>query len=308
MKFYLLCGFAGIFLAAGAHAQPGNDTLAKIKAAGKVIIGTRESSAPLAYAGARAGTYTGYHVDICERIVEEIKSELKNPNLATEYVAVTSQNRIPLLMNGSIDLECGSTNNNAARKQQIAFAPTTYVVNVRMLVRADSPVTSFSQLEGKSVVTTVGTTSVQLLRKAQRTSNVNFNVVSGKDHADGFLMLQSGRVDAFVLDDNVLAGLKASAPNPDAFKIVGESLSEEPCAIMYRKDDPAFKKLVDGKVTSLMRDGEIAKLYSKWFVSPIPPRGVSVNMPMSAALQNAIAHPNDRPAEDYAADSAGAPK
>ncbi|NMM78874.1 amino acid ABC transporter substrate-binding protein [Rhodococcus sp. SRB_17] len=301
MKRYLLGTLASLCAVTVVNAQAPNDTLAKIKASGKVIIGTRESSAPLAYTSEKAGTYVGYHVDICNRIADAIKSELKTPNLTTEYMAVTSQNRIPLLTNNTIDLECGSTNNNSTRKQQVAFAPTTYVVNVRMLVRADSPITSVSQLEGKTVVTTTGTTSVQLLRKNQRAANLKFDVISGRDHGDSFLVLQQGRADAFVMDDNILAGVKASAANPAGFKIVGETLSEEPSAIMYRKDDPAFKKVVDNAVIALMRSGEVDKLYAKWFVDPIPPRNVSVNIPMSAALKNAIANPNDKPAEDYAA-------
>lgn len=297
MKHYLIAGFASLCVAISAHAQSPNDTLAKIRSAGKVVIGTRDASAPLAYMGAD-GTFAGYHVDICKQVVAAIKAELKMPDLATEYITVTSQNRIPLITNGTIDLECGSTNNNATRKQQVAFAPTTYVVNVRMLVRADSPITSITQLDGKKVVTTTGTTSVQHLRK--RSSNLKYDVLTAKDHSESFLMLESGRADAFVMDDNILAGLKASAPNPAGYKIVGETLSEEPCAIMYRKDDTGFKRVVDGAVIASMRSGEIERLYNKWFTQPIPPRNVSVDMPMSAALKNAIANPNDKPAEDYA--------
>lgn len=299
MKLHWLGGVAWLCVALGAHAQNLDGTLAKIKASGKIVIGTRDASAPLAYSTG-AGHYVGYHVDVCKRVVDAIKTELKMPGLVTEYTLVTSQNRLPLLMNGTIDLECGSTNNNATRQQQVAFAPTTYVVNVRMLVPASSTLTSISQLGGKNVVTTLGTTSVQHLRKNERSANLKYNVVYGKDHSDSFLVLESGRADAMVMDDNVLAGLKAGAKDPAAFKIVGESLSEEPCAIVYRKDDPGFKKVVDGTVKSLMRSGELAKLYAKWFVAPIPPRNVSVGMPMSAALKNAIANPNDRPAEDYA--------
>ena len=297
MKHYLIAGFASLCVAISAHAQSPNDTLAKIRSAGKVVIGTRDASAPLAYMGA-GGTFAGYHVDICKQVVAAIKAELKMPDLATEYITVTSQNRIPLITSGTIDLECGSTNNNATRKQQVAFAPTTYVVNVRMLVRADSPITSITQLDGKKVVTTTGTTSVQHLRK--RSSNLKYDVLTAKDHSESFLMLESGRADAFVMDDNILAGLKASAPNPAGYKIVGETLSEEPCAIMYRKDDTGFKRVVDGAVIASMRSGEIERLYNKWFTQPIPPRNVSVDMPMSAALKNAIANPNDKPAEDYA--------
>jgi glutamate/aspartate transport system substrate-binding protein len=289
----------GALLAIGAAHAQSNDTLAKIKAAGKVVIGTRDSSAPLAYTTGD-GKYTGYHVEICNRIVDAIKSELKMPSLATEYTLVTSQNRIPLVTNGTVDLECGSTTNNKTRQQQVAFAPTTYVTNVRIAVKANSGITSIAQLQGKKVATTTGTTSVQLLRKHERGQNVKFDEVFGKDHSDSFLLVESGRADAFVMDDNILAGLIVNSKTPADFKIVGESLSEEPIAIMYRKDDPNFKKVVDGAVVSMMKSGEIAKIYDKWFQKPIPPRNVSVNMAMTPSLKDAIANPNDKPAEDYA--------
>lgn len=290
---------AAALLAAGlAHAQS-NDSLAKIKAAGKVVIGTRDSSAPLAYTTGD-GKYTGYHVDVCNRIAEAIKADLKMPNLATEYALVTSQNRIPLVVNGTVDLECGSTTNNKARQAQVAFAPTTYVTNVRIAVRGSSGINKIADLKGKKVATTTGTTSVQLLRKHERAQGVSFDEVFGKDHADSFLLMESGRADAFVMDDNILAGLIVNSKTPSEFKIVGESLSEEPIAIMYRKDDPGFKKVVDGAVTNLMKSGELEKIYNKWFTQPIPPRNVAVNMPMTPALKDAIAHPNDKPAEDYA--------
>jgi glutamate/aspartate transport system substrate-binding protein len=177
---------------------------------------------------------------------------------------------------------------------------TTYVEEVRIAVKANSGITSLAQLNGKNVATTTGTTSVQLLRKHERANGVSFDEVFGKDHADSFLLLDSGRADAFVMDDNILAGNIINAKNPAEFKIVGETISEEPIAIMYRKDDPNFKKVVDNAVTSMMKSGEIEKLYNKWFMSPIPPRNVSVNMAMTPSLKNAIANPNDKPAEDYA--------
>jgi glutamate/aspartate transport system substrate-binding protein len=297
MKKSLLALAVALVAAGTAHAQ-NNDTLAKIKAAGKVVIGTRDSSAPLAYTTGD-GKYTGYHVEICNRIVDAIKANLKAPNLATEYTLVTSQNRIPLVVNGTVDLECGSTTNNASRQQQVAFAPTTYVTNVRIAVKANSGIHSIADLKGKKVATTTGTTSVQLLRKHERAQGVQFDEVFGKDHADSFLLLESGRADAFVMDDNILAGNIVNAKNPADFKIVGETLSEEPIAIMYRKDDPGFKKVVDDAVKSMMKSGEIEKIYNKWFMAPIPPRNVSVNMPMTASLKNAIANPNDKPAEEY---------
>ncbi|HEX6361986.1 MAG TPA: amino acid ABC transporter substrate-binding protein, partial [Albitalea sp.] len=275
MKKTLLAAAALFAVAGAAHAQA-NDTLAKIKSTGKVVIGTRDSSAPLAYTTG-GGQYTGYHVEICNRIVDAIKGELKMPDLKTEYTLVTSQNRIPLVTNGTVDLECGSTTNNKTRQQQVAFAPTTYVTNVRIAVRADSGINSIADLKAKKVATTTGTTSVQLLRKHERGAGVNFEEVFGKDHADSFLLLETGRADAFVMDDNILAGNIVNAKNPKDFKIVGETLSEEPIAIMYRKDDANFKRAVDNAVRAMMKSGEIEKLYNKWFTSPIPPRNVSVN-------------------------------
>jgi glutamate/aspartate transport system substrate-binding protein len=298
MKKTLLALSALFAVAGAAHAQA-NDTLAKIKSTGKVVIGTRDSSAPLAYTTGD-GKYTGYHVEICNRIVDAIKSELKMPTLTTEYTLVTSQNRIPLVTNGTVDLECGSTTNNKTRQQQVAFAPTTYVTNVRIAVKGSSGINSIADLKGKKVATTTGTTSVQLLRKHERANGVNFEEVFGKDHADSFLLLESGRADAFVMDDNILAGNIVNAKNPADFKIVGETLSEEPIAIMYRKDDPNFKKVVDNAVMAMMKSGEVEKLYNKWFMSPIPPRNVSVNMAMTPSLKSALANPNDKPAEEYA--------
>lgn len=292
-----MIGLAALLSLSAALAQD-NDSLAKIKAAGKVVIGTRDSSAPLAYTTGD-GKYTGYHVEICNRIVDAIKAELKLPKLGTDYTLVTSQNRIPLVQNGTVDLECGSTTNNKTRQQQVAFAPTTYVTNVRIAVKASSGISSIAQLDGKKVATTTGTTSVQLLRKHERGATIKFDEVFGKDHADSFLLVETGRADAFVMDDNILAGLIVNSKTPSDFKIVGESLSEEPIAIMYRKDDPGFKKVVDGAVVAMMKSGEIDKLYAKWFQGPIPPRNVSVNMAMTASLKDAIASPNDKPAEDY---------
>src|ERR1700712_2727485 len=285
-------------LACGVTAANAADTLAKIKSAGKIVIGTRDSSAPLAYTTGD-GKYVGYHVDVCLKIADAIKANLKMPAMPVEYTVVTSANRVPLVQNGTVDMECGSTTNNAARAQQVAFAPTTFVTNVRTAVKATSGITSIAQLNGKTVATTTGTTSVQVLRKNEKANGIDFKELYGKDHADSFLLLESGRADAFVMDDNILAGLIVNAKTPADFKIVGESLSEEPIAIMIPKDDPAYKKLVDDTVGGLMKSGELDKIYTKWFLSPVPPRGATVGMPMSAALKADIATPNDKPAEAY---------
>ncbi|MGA0609479.1 amino acid ABC transporter substrate-binding protein [Caldimonas sp. KR1-144] len=289
---------AALVAAGAAHAQA-TDTLAKVKASGKITMGVRESSSPLSYT-LGGGKFAGYHVELCEKIVSDIRKQLGLSSISIDYTPVTSQNRIPLVQNGTVDLECGSTTNNAARQQQVAFGLTTYITEVRTAVNKASGINSISQLNGKNVVTTTGTTSVQTLRKHERAAGVNFNEVYGKDHADSFLILESGRADAFVMDDNILAGNIANAKNPADFKIVGEVLSVEPIAVMFRKDDAAFKKAVDDSIRNMMKSGDLAKLYAKWFTSPIPPKNVNVNLPMGETLKAAIANPNDNPMEAYA--------
>ena len=278
--------------ACGAFAQA-NDTLAKAKAAGKVVMGVRESSAPLSYTTG-SGQFTGYHVELCQRILKSVL-----PGVPVEYVPVTSANRIPLVQNGTVDIECGSTTNNATRQKDVSFALTTYVTEVRTAVKADSKINSVADLNNKNVATTTGTTSVALLRKNKRAQSIQFKEVYGKDHADSFLLLESGRADAFVMDDNILAGLIASSQNPKAYKIVGETLNVEPIAIMVRKDDPNFKKAVDDYIRGAIKAGEIDLLYKKWFMTPIPPKNTSVNLPMGKILTGLLKSPSDAPAEEF---------
>lgn len=276
----------------------GADTLTKIRDAGAITLGVRESSYPLSYLDDRQQPI-GYHIDICQRIVEAVRRQLALPGLKVRFQAVTSQNRIPLLGNGTVDLECGSTTNNEARQKQVAFAPTTYVTYVRMAVKKASGITSLAQLHGKPVATTTGTTSVQLMRAHEKAKGVDFKEVYGKDHADSFLMLETDRAVAFVMDDNLLLGLVMTAKNPADYQVVGETLSVEPIAIMLRRDDPAFKALVDDTVKGLMKSGELEKLYAKWFMAPIPPRGANMNYPMGEHLRQLLKSPNDLPAEAY---------
>ena len=283
--------------ATSASAQD-SGTLKKIREANKIVMGVRDSSSPLSYT-LGGGQYTGFHVEICQRAIDNIKTALKLPKLEIEYMPVTSQNRIPLMENGTIDIECGSTTNNLARQKQVAFALTTYITEVRMVVKANSGITSIGQLKGRNVATTTGTTSVQHLRKHQRAKGVDFKEIYGKDHADSFLLVESGRADAFVMDDNILAGLVATAKNPAEFKIVGEVLSVEPIAIMMRRDDAPFKKMVDDTIRHLVKSGDYEKLYNKWFLSPIPPRNTSVNLQMGATLKAALKGLNDKPMEEY---------
>jgi glutamate/aspartate transport system substrate-binding protein len=285
-------------LAQGALAQA-TDTLKKIKDSGTITLGVRESSGALAYT-LGGGKYVGFHTEMSERIADDLRRKLGMSSLTVKYQPVTSQNRIPLVQNGTVDLECGSTTNNLARQKDVSFAVTTYVEEVRMAVKANSGITSISQLGGKTVATTTGTTSVQTLRKHEKATGIDFKEIFGKDHADSFLLLESGRADAFVMDGQILAGNISKAKNPKDFKIVGEVLSVEPIACMLRKDDPAFKKAVDDSIVAMMKNGELSKLYDKWFLKPIPPANVPVGLQLSEATKEAWAHPNDKPMEAYA--------
>ena len=292
---HTLIALAAVLAVGAAQA----DTLKKIKDTGAVTMGVRESSGALSYT-LGDGKYTGFHVEICQKVLADVQKSLGLAKLDIKYQPVTSQNRIPLVSNGTVDIECGSTTNNATRQKDVAFAVTTFVEEVRMAVKANSGITSIGQLNGKKVATTTGTTSVQTLRKHERAGGVNFEEVYGKDHADSFLLLDSGRADAFVMDGSILAGNIAKAKNPADFKIVGEVLSVEPIAIMMRKDDPAFKKAVDDSIKAMMKSGDIAKMYDKWFMQPIAPANTKVGLAASESTKGAWANPNDRPMEDYA--------
>jgi glutamate/aspartate transport system substrate-binding protein len=297
MKKHLLALAITTLAASSAFAQAG-DTLAKIKASGSVSLGVRESSG-LGYTLGN-GKYVGFHTEMGEIVLADIQKQLGLPKLDIKYQPVTSQNRIPLVQNGTVDLECGSTTNNAARQKDVSFAVTTYVEEVRIAVKANSGINGIKDLNGKNVATTTGTTSVQTLRRNERAGGIDFKEVYGKDHADSFLLLESGRADAFIMDGSILAANISKSKNPADFKIVGEVLSVEPIACMLRKDDAAFKKAVDDSIKRQIADGSLAKLYDKWFMQPIPPANVKVGLPMSEATKAAWASPNDKPMEDYA--------
>jgi glutamate/aspartate transport system substrate-binding protein len=273
-------------------------TLDKIKATGAVTMGVRESSIPMSYTTGDS-RFDGFHVEVCRMILNDIKAKLGLSTLRINYQPVTAQNRIPLVQNGTVDIECGTTTNNTARQRDVSFANTLYVEEVRIAVKANSGINSISQLAGKKVATTTGTTSVQILRRHEKATGVNFDEVFGKDHADSFLLLESGRADAFVMDGSILAGNIANSRNPKDFKIVGEVLSTEPIAIMVRKDDPQFKADVNAAIAKIVANGSMPKLWDKWFLKPIPPKNSIVGLELSAATKNAWANLNDRPAEDY---------
>ena len=300
MKKSMLAALAvavSAFAVAGlAHAE---DTLKKIKDTGTITEGVRESSGALAFT-LGDGKYAGFHYDVCAKVIADIQKQLGLAKLETKYQPVTSQNRIPLVQNGTVDIECGSTTNNATRQKDVAFAPALYVEEVHIAVKASSGITGIAGLNGKTVATTTGTTSVQLLRKNKRAAGMDFKELNGKDHSDSFLLLESGRADAFVMDGQILAGLISKSKSPADYKIVGEPLSVEPISIMYRKDDPAFKKAVDDSVRAMAKSGEVAKLYDKWFMQPIPPSNTKVGLPASEATKAAWANPTDKPLEEYA--------
>jgi glutamate/aspartate transport system substrate-binding protein len=290
-----MLALAAVMALGVAHAE---DTLKKIKDSASITLGARESSGALAYT-LGDGKYVGFHTEMAERIAKDLQKQLGLAKLEVKFQPVTSQNRIPLVQNGTVDLECGSTTNNATRQKDVSFAMTTYVEEVRIAVKANSGITSIKDLANKTVATTTGTTSVQTLRKHERATGVDFKELFGKDHADSFLLLESGRADAFVMDGQILAGNISKSKSPADYKIVGEVLSVEPIACMMRKDDPAFKKAVDDSIQAMIKSGDLAKLYDKWFLQPIPPTNTKVGLPMSDATKAAWASPNDKPMEDY---------
>jgi glutamate/aspartate transport system substrate-binding protein len=277
---------------AGASAQEG-PTLKKIKETGTITIGNRDASFGFSYTEGNSEPI-GYSIDICKRIVEAVKTELKLAKLEVKYQTVTSQNRMPLVVNGTVDIECGSTTNLVERQKQVAFSPDIFRYNVRMAVKADSGIRSISNLKDKFVVTTAGTTSYRLLKEQEKAKDLNITNLSGKDHSESFLLLESGRASAFVLDDILLAGLIANAKNPKDYLIVGETLRTENQALMFRKDDPEFKALVDRVVTGMMKSGEMEQLYNRWFMSKIPPKDININYPMNAQTKDAFANPSSK--------------
>ena len=297
MKKHLLA-VAVAALAAGSAMAQANDTLAKVKSSGSITLGVRESSGALAYT-LGDGKYVGFHTEMAENIVKDIQKQLGVAKVDVKYQPVTSQNRIPLVVNGTVDLECGSTTNDLNRQKDVDFANTTYMEQVRIAVKANSGINDIKDLNGKTVATTTGTTSVQLLRQNKRAEGIEFKNIMGKDHADSFLLLETGRADAFVMDGSILMGNISKSKAPKDFKLVGEPLSTEPIACMVRKSDPAFLKAVNDSIARQVKDGSLEKLYDKWFMQPIPPANQKVGLPLSESTKNAWLHPNNKPKEDF---------
>ncbi|KPK51890.1 MAG: ABC transporter [Acidithiobacillales bacterium SM23_46] len=286
---------AGAALAAALASAPaqGADltgTLKKIKETGTITIGHRDASIPFSYLDDRQQAI-GYALELCMRVVEAVKTELKMPGLKMVLNPVTSATRIPLMANGTIDLECGSTTNNLEREKQVSFTITHFVTATRLLAKKSSNIKSLADMKGKTIVSTAGTTNHKLVTQLNNERNLGMNVLAAKDHAEAFLMVESGRAVAFAMDDILLYGLAASSKNPQNYAITSEALSVEPYGIMLRRDDPAFQKLVDNAMTKTYKNGDINKIYDKWFLHPIPPKGVNLNLPMSEQFKKVIEHP-----------------
>jgi len=296
MKSYLfaLVGLCLIALCPKARAEEElTGTLKKIKDAGSISLGHRESSIPFSYYDDK-NQVVGYSHDLLLLVVDAVKKKLNMPNLKVNLIPVTSQNRIPLIQNSTIDIEAGSTTNNLERQQQVYFSDTIFVVGTRLLVKKDSGIKDFPDLKGKNVVVTAGTTSERLIREMNEKNNMGMNIISAKDHGESFLTLQSGRAVAFMLDDALLAGERAKARKPDDFVIVGTPQSKEAYGMMMRKGDDQFKKLVDETIATAETSGVAEKLYQKWFESPIPPKGLNLHLPLSEDMKALFKSPNDK--------------
>lgn len=270
-----------------------NGTLQKIKDSGTIVVGYRDSSIPFSYIADDPNQPMGYAHDLEMKIVDAVKQELNMPDLNVRYNLITSQTRIPLVQNGTVDFECGSTTNNEERQKQVGFSNGFFEIGTRLLTARDSGINDFADLDGETLVTTAGTTSERYIRQYVDEKQMDTNVISAKDHGEAFLMLENGRADAFMMDDVLLAGEKAKAKNPDEWVIVGEPQSFEIYGCMLRKDDPEFKAVVDKALTDVFASGEINSIYDKWFLNPIPPKNVNLNFEMSDNLKALIADPHD---------------
>lgn len=292
---YLVVLLGAALLGATAQAQELTGTLAKIKKNGVITLGVRDGSIPFSYLDDKQ-QYQGYSIDLCMKVVAALQKQLGLASLKVAMNPVTSANRIPLMANGTIDLECGSTTNNLERQQQVAFAPTMFVVANRLLSKKSSNIKTLADMKGKTLVATAGTSTLKQMTILNREQNLGMNIVVGKDHPESFLMVETGRAAAEANDDILLASQRAGAKRPDDYQITADALSVEPYGIMLRKDDPAFKKAVDDAIVAYYKSGDdVYRLYQKWFLSPIPPKGINLRFPMSPELINVLAKPTDSP-------------
>jgi len=281
---------AALGFCAGAAAQEG--TLKKIKDSGSITIGHRDASIPFSYYDDKQQP-VGYAMDLCHRIVEAVKTELKMPKLETKYQLVTSANRIPLMANGTIDLECGSTTNNLERQKTVWFTITHFVTANRWVAKKSAKLDKLADLKGKTIVSTAGTTNIKQMTELNASQNLGMNIISANGHPESFQMVETGRAAAFAMDDILLYSLVAQARKPGDYHISAEATSVEPYGIMVRKDDAAFKKVVDAAMVNIYKSGEINKIYGKWFQKPIPPKGINLNIPMSPQFKKVVANPTD---------------
>ncbi len=288
----ILSGIAALALSTQICAQELTGTLKKIKESGVITLGVRDSSIPFSYLDDKQ-SYQGYSIDLCFKAVLGIQKHLGLSSLKTVLNPVTSATRIPLMANGTIDLECGSTTNNLERQKQVAFAPTMFVTATRLLAKKNSKIKSLADLKGKTIVSTAGTANLKQITILNSEQNLGMTIISGKDHAESFLMVETGRAVAFAMDDILLAGLAANAKTPGDFEISKEPLSVEPYGIMMRRNDPDFKKVVDDALTRVYTSGDITKIYAKWFLSSIPPKNVNMNFPMTPQLKSVFERPTD---------------
>ncbi|UCO99998.1 glutamate/aspartate ABC transporter substrate-binding protein [Metapseudomonas lalkuanensis] len=294
----LATAIAATLISAPAFAAELTGTLKKIKETGTITLGHRDASIPFSYLGTEPGKPIGYSHDIQLKVVEAIKQELGMPELKVRYNLVTSQTRIPLVQNGTVDLECGSTTNNLERQKQVGFSVGIFEVGTRLLSKKSASINEFDDLKGKNVVTTAGTTSERLLKSMNAEKQMGMNIISAKDHGESFLMLESGRAVAFMMDDALLYGEMAKAKKPDDWVVTGKPQSFEIYGCMVRKDDEAFKQVVDKAIADTFASGEINGIYDKWFTQPIPPKGLNLNFPMSEELKKLVASPTDKSAEE----------
>jgi glutamate/aspartate transport system substrate-binding protein len=281
-------------LMAGTASAQSSDTLKKIKETGVISLGHRESSIPFSYYDDKQNVI-GYSQDMAMKIVEAVKVKLAMPDLKVKLTPVTSQNRIPLVQNGTIDLECGSTTHDVERAKQVGFTDTIFVIGTRLMAKKDSGIKDFADLKGKTVVTTAGTTSERILRKLNQDQSMGMSIISAKDHGESFLTLSTGRAVAFMMDDALLAGERAKSNDPADFVIVGTPQSKESYGCMMRKDDPEFKKVADDAIAKVQTSGEADAIYKKWFMTPIPPKGLNLNFPESEDMKALFKAPNDKP-------------
>ncbi|CAJ0884386.1 Glutamate/aspartate import solute-binding protein [Ralstonia sp. LMG 32965] len=270
--------------------------LDRIRDTGAVRVAYRESSVPFSFYDADKKP-VGYAMDLCLRVVDKLRADLKRPDLKVQYVMVTPSTRMPAIMEGKADLECGSTTNNRERREKVAFTIPHYIAGIRMLVKTSSGIRKWDDLRGKTVVTTKGTTSVAELRKMNDVRVLNMTFLEAKDHAESFAMVETGKADAFAMDDVLLYGFRANTKTPSDYAVVGDMLTVEPYAIMLSKDDPEFKRLVDRAMTNIILDYDAEKLYKKWFQQPIPPRSAKLDIPMSFLLRDSFKYPSDKVAD-----------